>query len=259
MTTNNDLQQKLQKIGLSKQEAVVYLVCLRNPKMTPSKLANITNIKRTSLYPILQELLDKNLIYKKTFTKKKFIFAHPPRDAMQSIIKQTQKKADDITTIAKILTKKLESKIEQPILNTNTGALFLSGKPGVRELVKIVLNEKQDIYWLGPSKMFTDLDESQQIELFQRLSVKRMENGTTAYAMTDNKFKTNSLFYGGSEKFRQLRTIVLPETLDSLLIVTGNLCGFIKSTGSKSKVTLFRDAEYSNLLRFTLELVWKSL
>ncbi len=259
MSSNTDLQTGLQKVGLSEQESLVYLTCLRNPKMTPTKLSAITNIKRTSLYPILQQLLDKNFIYKKVVSRSKYIFAYPPKHAMQSVSKNARTQADDIGKIAEALVKKLESNTEQLSLEVNTDMLFLAGEPGVRELVDKILDEKQDIYWIGPSKMFVGLDEKQQRELFQRLSVKRMDNGTTAHAMTDKDFMKSFYFHGGKETFRQLRTIDIEPSLNAMIVVTGNLCGFVKLSEKKPKAIIFRDKEYADILKFTLRMLWQGL
>lgn len=259
MSTNLDLQSELITIGLEERESVVYLACLHNAKTTPSILESITAIKRTSLYPILQKLLNKNLIYKKTFSKNKYIFAHPPKYAMLSIGTEAKIQADHIAKTAEKLINKLESGIDYTKYQPSTDAIFLSGRPGIRELIHRVLDVRKDIYWLGPSKIFLDLDKNQQRELFQQLTVKRMDNGTTAYAMTDTAFETSFYFHGGSEKFRQLRTIDLPKSLDAMIVVTGDLCAFVKSFDKKSQAVIFQDANYAELLKFTLKALWESL
>lgn len=259
MSSKTDLQNEIEKIGLNEYESRVYLACLENPKMTPSKLSTITNIKRTSLYPILQGLLDKNFIYQKVYLKKKYIFAHSPKHAMEGVARQAKKHADNVAISAEKLIKKLEHRVGQKTYGVSSEATFFSGRPGVRELVQKVLDEKKDIYWLGQSKIFLDLNKDQQRELFQRLSVKRMDDGTTAYAMTDKAFETSFYFHGGSAKFRQLRTLDLPKSLNAMIVVTGDLCGFVKSFDNKSQSVIFRDADYANILRFTLQLIWETL
>ncbi len=259
MSSTINIQNDLKKIGLNEQEILTYLTCLRHPKTTPSKLAIITNIKRTTLYPILQKLLDINLIYKKVLLKKKYLYAHPPKQGMQSVSKNAYMQAEDIAKITERLVEKLESNIGQYSPKSDSGAIFLSGKPGVRDLVQRVLDEKQNIYWIGPSKLFLDLDKNQQRELFQRLSVKRMDNGTTAFAMTDKKFESSTYFHGGKESYRQLRTLTLPDSMNAMIVVTGNLCGFVKSFGNKLEAVIFTDTEYAEIIKFVLQILWSSL
>lgn len=259
MSSYKSLQKDLLNIGMSESEISVYLTCLEYPKTTPTRIASLTGIKRTSVYPILRQLLGRNLIYKKTFSKKKYFFASSPKQAMRDLSRRATSQAEHITKTAESLIEKLELLAGQTRESISTGAIFLSGKAGIRELIRNILNEKRDIFWLGPSRLFLELDNDQQREIFQRLTVKRMENGTISHAMTDDAFKTSSYFHGGPPSFRQLRTLAFPKSYHSMIVVTGNVCGFIRSLDEESRATLFRDAEYAEILRFALQTIWDSL
>ncbi len=259
MSSKKSLQEELGEIGLTKQESIIYLSCLHNPKTTPSKLSKETGIARTSIYPIIQKLLDKHFLYQKTFSKKKYLFPYPPSKALDTATHAAQVQADCIARVAERLSERLKESEKQLPLSADTGASFLYGKQGVRDLVQRVLEEKEDIYWLGPSNIFLDLNKEQQRELFQRLSVKRMDENTTAFAITDNNFMTSSYFHGGSETFRQLRIVTIPQEITSMVFATGDLCGLVKSLGNKSEVLILRNREYAHIMRFALHTLWQHL
>jgi len=55
-------RNELRKLGLSEKEIAVYLSLLRMGPSMASVLARVSNVKRTSIYDILNGLTDRNLI-----------------------------------------------------------------------------------------------------------------------------------------------------------------------------------------------------
>lgn len=167
--------------------------------------------------------------------------------------------AESISLVAEALAKSLEKIAGAGSLSTKDGVVFFKGKQGVRDLFDRVLAEQSDLYWLGPSKLFSGLDQDRQREMFQLLSVRRMDSTTTAFAISDEEFKTNFYFHGGSSSFRQLRTVEFLSETKALVVVTGNLCGFVKPFGKDAEAVLFEDVMYADIIRFSLRLVWNSI
>jgi sugar-specific transcriptional regulator TrmB len=260
MTTNHVDKNKhiarLKQIGLSSAGAEVYLRCLEFYKITPSKLAQITNIKRTTLYLILEKLIEERFIYQVVEGKKIYYRANPPVNIMKEVAEKAKNRARDVVAVSESLAKDLAIMFENDELVSRNGVVRLTGRAGVHDMVDRILKEKSDIYWLGPSRLFNSLGQEQQRELFQRLSVKRMDTNTTAFAISDQEFKESFYFHGGSSNFRQLRVIDFPETVSSLIMVTGDLCGFTKSLGDKAETLIFEDTSYAETIRFALRLIW---
>lgn len=55
------LKTKLQQLGLSANEVLIFLTLLQGPK-TPAEIARVTGIARSNVYRVVNELVDKSLI-----------------------------------------------------------------------------------------------------------------------------------------------------------------------------------------------------
>ncbi len=75
---NDKLSKFLIDIGLSEKESSVYLALLPVDGSSVIELAKATGINRTTLYPILEDLVQKRLIVEVKQGKKTFFQAEPP-------------------------------------------------------------------------------------------------------------------------------------------------------------------------------------
>lgn len=62
MNEKNDILDSLIALGLKTNEAKVYLACLKMGQPTVGQIADTTDVQRTFIYDILEELQDKGLI-----------------------------------------------------------------------------------------------------------------------------------------------------------------------------------------------------
>jgi len=92
-------EKVLQEFGLSKNETIVYLVTLKQERLTPFQIHKITGIARTTVYDTLLSLSLKQLIeldqsdgYKKQQT---LVTAKNP-STLRSIIKKNKKSLDEL-------------------------------------------------------------------------------------------------------------------------------------------------------------------
>ena len=72
------LINQLEKIGLNKKQAEVYLACLEIGFSTAQNIAQKTTIKRTTVYDILEHLIKQNLVTQTIKGKKRFYVAEDP-------------------------------------------------------------------------------------------------------------------------------------------------------------------------------------
>lgn len=84
------INQTLKKLGLNDNEIQVYLALLKNGRTKPSVLANLTKLKRASLYHIAKGLLAKGLIVE-DYSGKTLQFAPLPPDSLGQIITQSKR------------------------------------------------------------------------------------------------------------------------------------------------------------------------
>jgi len=72
------IEKFLKEIGLSEKEVEVYLALLSVESSTVLELAKKTGINRTTVYPVLEALMKKNLVGETKADKKVEYYAEPP-------------------------------------------------------------------------------------------------------------------------------------------------------------------------------------
>ncbi len=60
----------LQNIGLTEKEAILYLELIKYPFLTPTEISKKTGINRTTIYPVLEQLMKKRLVKEVDGSKK---------------------------------------------------------------------------------------------------------------------------------------------------------------------------------------------
>ena len=71
----------LKSLGLTKYEALVYIALLKLASATASEIHEISDVPRASVYPVIDQLLDKGLVSVSQSAPKRFA-AISPEDAI---------------------------------------------------------------------------------------------------------------------------------------------------------------------------------
>jgi sugar-specific transcriptional regulator TrmB len=114
----------LEKLGLSQEEAEIYIYLLQNPQKTLSDISKYTNIHRPKLYKILPSMEESGLIGTLVNGKRKLFVAENPKilnNYFESI-------KDDYLSFVPQIEKMYQKSFEKPILK------HLSGKTGIRNI-----------------------------------------------------------------------------------------------------------------------------
>lgn len=75
---NSDLISTIRKIGLDEKAAKIYLACLEIGEATIQQIAERAKLRRTTIYYIIDELLEKGILIKILRKKKTFYLAEAP-------------------------------------------------------------------------------------------------------------------------------------------------------------------------------------
>lgn len=124
----------LQKLGLSPKEAEVYLA---NLELGPAKIPEIarkSKIKRTTVYVIIESLIEKGLVsFYQSKSTKKFVAEEPNR--LKSLLKEREQALDQIMPQLTALVKRDQDKRPE--------VLFYQGREGCLTILEKTL-EKAD-------------------------------------------------------------------------------------------------------------------
>jgi HTH-type transcriptional regulator, sugar sensing transcriptional regulator len=87
------LVECLKSLGMTKYEALVYIALLRVPSATASEIHEGSSVPRASVYPVLDQLLDKDLVSVSQSAPKRFA-AIPPDDAVTRLLSRIEQDAE---------------------------------------------------------------------------------------------------------------------------------------------------------------------
>jgi len=126
-----ELEEILQNLGLSDKEAKIYLSLLQRGTGSAHSLASASGLKRPTTYVILENLIDKKIVYLIPKTKKKLYRATPPERLVQLAEEKIQKvkeKLPEIQALSNNKTKKPQ-------------VLYFEGIGGINEVLNYRIKE----------------------------------------------------------------------------------------------------------------------
>ena len=141
----HDYLVKLQELGLSKNEAVIYLELLNSGEISANDLSRKVSFDRTLCYQLLNKLIEKGLVQSYVKQKKKIFNLTDPKDLLLPI-KQKEQIAQSLITELNIL--KSRTKYEEQNL------LIYQGDNGVDAVFNELLNSKEVFIFGGATKTF---------------------------------------------------------------------------------------------------------
>lgn len=137
-----DIEKRLQALGLEEKEAKIYMTCLQLGKDTVFHIAEHSGIKRTTVYFILKSLVERGLIATEK-TKKAVLFspAHPRRLLIH--VDHQKKILDDLLPELAAL---YNVEPDKPDIQVFEGA---AGLKHVYEEIISLLQEKREALFFG--------------------------------------------------------------------------------------------------------------
>jgi HTH-type transcriptional regulator, sugar sensing transcriptional regulator len=113
---NKDIESKLQALGLSKNEAAVYIALLKVGQTSAGKIIEKTNLHRSVVYETLHKLTDRKMVFQLDKKRIAYFQATDPARILQDILAK-EEIAQEIMPALKILvdTKLPEIKIYEGV------------------------------------------------------------------------------------------------------------------------------------------------
>ncbi len=245
----------LKKFGLDLREVAIYKACLHREFNTPSSIARDTGIKRTTIYLSLEKLKEKNLVHSKIKKNKKYITAVSPEVGLKNYIEEKRTEL----SLEEQMIAEIQKFAEGEALKKqgSTSVSYLEGTSGVRMLLNRILEEREDIYWLGSMKtLFSVISDT---KLYEQFTKKRLEQGTTTYAITDRTITEHPNFYDPKAGFRNYRFLKNTFTIPAFFIIFGKKICLISIENNIAKIILIGDALLESIMKFLFMGLWGNL
>ena len=248
------ITEELTKLGLSKEEARIYLACLENSGLSVVDLARMTGIARTTLYTPINSLLKKKLLSYVVRKKRKLLRAAPLK-MLEELVDQELK----ISSQRKNLIGPLIESLEKRVKNTSDGSIeIVEGKNGIEYLISLILSRRENFYWIG--SFATILSAIKEDALYKLLTWKRLDGKTTSYAISDNTLLKYPKFSESIQSFRKIKVLEEKISLPGIIIAFAGIIAFTNiSQRGKTKIFIIHDAQCAEFYKFVFLELWKKL
>ena len=249
------MEKELKELGFEDKEISVYIACLQEKLNTPTNLGKKTGLKRSTVYFYLEKLKQKGLIVYEVKKSRKYITALPPKQSLKKYIQTKREKIGQEEEVVKDLISKLGTIVQG---NNNYSKVYhYEGEEGLQFVIDKILKAKKDIYWIGSIETLLSLVGEKH--LYQLLTVKRLKQGTTTYAITDKKILQYNKFSQMIREQRHFRFLDKDFTIPAVLALFGNNVCLISKDNNKIKIVLIEDELMLKITHFLFESMWVSL
>lgn len=175
--------EQLEKIGLNKNEAKIYLVLLRLGSAQAGKISKGAQINRTTIYDSLERLIEKGLVTYIISANKK-VFRPVAPEKLLDQLKEKQKTVEEILPELNKLLKESKEKEESDIYK---------GKKGIRSILNDILKYKEYIAF-GSSGRFLEIMKHDFV-LFQKRKKELKINSKVILSESSRKTEQVKLAY----------------------------------------------------------------
>ncbi|MDC7124593.1 MAG: helix-turn-helix domain-containing protein [Spirochaetales bacterium] len=240
-------ENELMNAGLSGKQATVYLALLNTGKASATQLARETGIKRTSIYDITAELLQRGIIaVNNKDARGRYFYALDPENLKE-------KPRETLNVIDKILPDLIsiyESSPEKP------GVRFFEGAAGLKKIHEELLEVKSgEYFYFDVGIKMIDLLGADYLKNFVK---RRVERGiwSNSIRLKDAEVDVDFL-KGGEDNLRNVRFFPELSRTDFIsMYIYDNKLG-IASSRKEGYGIIIKSDELASSMKIIWDMVWK--
>lgn len=241
-----NITTNLQNIGFSPIKANIYQACLSLGTAPASAIANKAGIIRSTVYKILEELIDDGLIEKSETKVRQFTALHP--NALLYMLDNKKQSADHILPA---LLGMFTTSTSKPHMKFYEG---LSGKKKVFE--DILKFKDKTVYTFSPiNEVISSFGKTYSRHFLE----KRVQNNIKRYALrpANANIKNKEWEFYGSDKKLMREVRFLPQTIaiNTLIQIYENKVAVISSE-KENYAFIIESKELSELMKQIFLLLW---
>lgn len=207
------MEEILLQLGLTDKETALYLLLLKTPHLTAQQLADNTQIQRTNVYRLLDNMLALGIVTTDNSPVKRFAASEP-----QSLQKLLQSKQDSLRQTASALSATMPAFRSQYSLSLDKPGVFhMAGSEGFERLLQDMVRSNTEVLLVASDDTPRDEDT---LRRFRELLLERKKNGVS----------TRALFHGDPD-----------EVIRNTFAERGLEVRFIGQTPFAGEVALYED------------------
>ncbi|MCX6744848.1 MAG: hypothetical protein NTX82_04965 [Candidatus Parcubacteria bacterium] len=242
-----ELQEQLQTLGLNEKEAKVYLASLELGQSSVQDIARKSHIKRSTVYEIINNLIEQNLITIIPKGKKRYFLAAEPIK-LTELIDQKQK------VLAKMMP---ELEALSKISPTKPKIRFYEGKEGIKSIYADTIKEGKEIFG------FVAVTEGLQSKIGNYLTnyvKQRSEKKIMAKAIASDSPMAREFQKRDQQEYRQTKLISEDDYPFSIEInIYGNKVAFISYKENELMGVIIESMEIAKTMKSIHKFFWDKL
>lgn len=244
------MQKILEKVGLTKNEAKVYLALLEIGFTSSKNIIKKTNLHRQIVYDSLNMLIGKGLVSYIIQANRKYFKASNPKSFLEYFDKKKERIEEDMEEFKEILPKLQIKQIKE-----EQEAIIYKGNKGIKSLLDDMINEGKEILTLASSDIKAEAFEYHIQFNLPRFHIIREKEGIPMRILFSEELKERAKELN---RLKYTKAKILPKefTSNSSTNIYGDKISIIL-WGSQPFGVLIKSKEIAEAQRKHFNLLWK--
>jgi len=243
----SDLVPILKKLGLDTKAAKIYLAALELGEASVQDLASHAKIKRTTLYYILNELIEAGVLVVSKTGRKTYYIAEQPA----TLLKNAKNNIADFEDFLDVLEDKASQVRRKPRI------YFLYGSAGFKQVWDMILDTKEKEYRIITEGLnFLDYVKEKYI-VGEIIASKKALGVSSRQLITNSDYAKQIVAKDGHEN-RTSKFLPSIYKLPFTEIITETLTAFISPRFS-NMIFVVEDESFAKTRRSVFEMLWNSI
>jgi sugar-specific transcriptional regulator TrmB len=239
------MQNILENYGLNEKETQVYLAALEIGEATGFEIYKKTDLKKPTVYYILDELQKRKLVHLTTKGKKRYFVAENP----ERIKKDLEEKLHSFEDLLPQLRTLYNLKVAKPQLR------FHEGKGGLKEVYNDTLKYRGEILAFASEKILHVLGQ----DFSEKYVAKRVKHGISVRAIVPSSETMDKIYI--QKNMIELRAAKIVDAKNYNFPIEINIyANKISMISFRDEIGLIIESdEISRMMRMMFEFFWSSL
>lgn len=240
-----EILEALKNIGLSEKEARVYIALLQTGRTSAYVVALRSDLKKPTVYVILDELVEKGLVSKVPRAKKKVYEAKSPEEVFAL--------AEERLSLAKTVLPELKSITKKQVGKVQT--LYFEGMSGMKQALQYRIKEMKNKEFVGFYAIPEGTDEK-LMPVINEYLVNMKKNKTTIRGISPEHPSLKEYREKDEEYGRETKVVAYKDYSSDISIDIGDT--FVRVISNPDlQATIIENPKVAKTMKQVFEMVWE--
>ena len=242
---SNDIVQLLKKIGLSKRQAQIYVALLEIGKGSVQEIADQSGLKRTSIYPNLEVLKDRGVLFESKIDAHTYYLPEDPEQLVSTLKDQAEELSQALNSLS------------EPSKKQRSHVQFYTGSDGFKKIWSAIFSSDVTEYLIiTDAREFNGFVQNKYIE--HSIIKRKVEKGIHSRQIIAFSEDAKNIIAKDGEENRESKILPHQHKIPYTTIVFGNKVALI-SPMPENIIMIIESESYTRTQRSFFEALWESI